>query len=67
MASDPADFRVGDRVRYIEGTMSWGVRRGQVGTITAVFSDGTSGPLRADVMFDDGLERGVSAALLEVA
>jgi hypothetical protein len=68
MAPDPStDFQVGDRVRYVEGILSGGLRRGQVGTITRIFTDGTSGPLRADVMFDDGVEPGVSIALLDLA
>jgi hypothetical protein len=67
MASNPTDFCVGDRVRYIEGTVSLALRKGQTGTVTAIFSDGTGGPLRADVMFDDGVECGVNAALLEIA
>jgi hypothetical protein len=61
------DFQVNDRVRYREGTMSWGARKGQCGTVTAIFSDGTSGPGRADVKFEDGVERGVCVALLEGA
>ena len=61
------DLQVGDRVRYIEGTTSWATRRGEVGTITAISADGTSGSLRADIMFDDGVESGVSVALLELA
>lgn len=67
MADLTHNFRVGDRVQYVEGTVSWGARKGQVGTLTALFSDGTGGPHRADVMFEDGLERGVSVALLELA
>jgi hypothetical protein len=68
MAPDPStDFQVGDRVRYVEGIRSGGARRGQVGTISRIFTDGTSGPLRADVNFDDGIEPGVSIALLDLA
>lgn len=67
MADLSADFRVGDRVQYVEGTVSWGARKGQVGTVAAIFSGGTSGPHRADVKFEDGVERGVSIALLELA
>jgi hypothetical protein len=68
MASDPStDFQVGDRVRYVEGIRSGGLRRGQVGTVTRIFIDGTNGPLRADVKFDDGIESGVSIALLDLA
>lgn len=68
MAADPStDVQIGDRVRYVEGIRSGGPRRGQVGTITRIFTDGTSGPLRADVKFDDGVEPGVSVALLDLA
>jgi hypothetical protein len=68
MAPDPStDFQVGDRVRYVEGIRSGGPRRGQVGTISRIFTDGASGPLRADVKFDDGTEPGVSIALLDLA
>ena len=63
----PPKFHVGDRIRYIEGTTSAASRRGQVGTITATFSVGTDGPQRADVMFDDGLERGISLAMVKDA
>jgi hypothetical protein len=66
MAPDPStDFQGGDRVRYVEGIHSGGPRR--VGTISRIFTDGTSGPLRADVKFDDGIEPGVSIALLDFA
>lgn len=67
MADLPTDFQIGDRVQYIEGTVSWGARKGQIGTVTAIYSDGTSGPSRADVQFDDEIERDVSIALLELA
>jgi hypothetical protein len=68
MAADPStDFQIGDRVRYVEGIRSSGLRRGQVGTIIRIFTDGTSGPLRADVKFDDEVEAGVSIALLDLA
>jgi hypothetical protein len=67
MTESELDLQVGDRVRYMEGVHSGGLRRGQVGTITRIFSDGTSGPLRADVQFDDGLEPGISIALLQPA
>ena len=65
MASPSTEYRVGDRVRYRDGTQSWAARKRQVGTITAIFTDGTSGPGRADIFFDDGLERGANLALLE--
>jgi hypothetical protein len=67
MIDAPIKLRVGDRIRYAEGTMSSIVRKGEAGVITAIFSDGTSGPQRADVMFEDGLERGVSLALFNLA
>ena len=67
MVDSSGELQVGDRVQYIEGTMSWGARRGQVGTVTTIFPDGPSGPSRADVQFDDGIEQGVSIALLELA
>lgn len=67
MADPSTDFHVGDRVRYVEGVLSGGPRKGQVGTITRIFTDGTSGPLRADIKFDDGVEPGVSIALLDLA
>lgn len=67
MASTSTELQVGDRVRYREGTQSWAARKGQVGTITAIFSNGTSGPRRADVLFEDGLERGANLVLLEHA
>jgi hypothetical protein len=62
-----SELRVGDRIRYMEGLQSGALRRGQIGTITRIFTDGTSGPLRADVGFDDGIDAGVSIALLELA
>jgi hypothetical protein len=62
-----SSLQVGDRVRYVEGLISGAKRRGQVGTITNIFSDGTSGPLHADVEFDDGVELGISIAVLELA
>ena len=66
--TDPStDFQVGDRVRYVEGVRSGCLRRGQAGTITRIFTDGTSGTLRADIRFDDGVEPGVSIALLDLA
>ena len=67
MDISPPKFHVGDRIRYIEGTMSAASRRGQIGTIAATFSAGTDGPQRADVMFDDGLERGISLAMVKDA
>lgn len=65
MASPPTEYRVGDRVRYREGTQSWAARKRQVGTIIAIFTDGTNGPGRADIFFDDGLEKRANLALLE--
>ena len=65
MASPSTEYRVGDRVRYREGTQSWTAGKRQVGTITAIFTDGTSGPGSADIIFDDGLEKGANLALLE--
>jgi hypothetical protein len=62
-----SSLQVGDRVRYVEGLISGAKRKGAVGTITSVFSDGTGSPFRADVEFDDGVEEGVSVALLELA
>ena len=67
MASTFVVAQIGDRVRYLSGTMSSAARKGQIGIITAVFSDRANGLLRADIMFDDGLERGVSLALMELA
>ena len=63
----PPKFQAGDRIRYIEGTMSAASRRGQIGTIAATFSVGTDGPQRADVMFNDGLERGISLEIVKHA
>jgi hypothetical protein len=62
-----SELQVGDRVRYMVGLHSGALRRGQIGTITRIFTDGTSGPLQGDVEFDDGVEPGVSIALLELA
>ena len=57
MSADPyTDFQIGDRVRYVEGIRNGGLRRRQVGTITRIFTDGTSGPLWADVKFEDVVE-----------
>jgi hypothetical protein len=61
MIESSSDLRVGDRVRYMAGTISGAARKGEVGTIVAISSDRTG----VDVTFDDGLERGVTAALLE--
>ena len=57
-------LQIGDRVRYLEGLVSGTRRRGQVGTIANMYS--AEGALRADVEFDDGTERGVSIALLDI-
>ena len=67
MDTTPPKFQAGDRIRYIEGTMSAASRRGQIGTIAATFSVGTDGPQRADVMFNDGLERGISLEIVKHA
>jgi len=56
-------LRIGDRVRYVDGTVSGTARKGEIGTIAGMSSDRTG----VDVMFDDGLERGVTVALLELA
>lgn len=63
MIESSSNLRVGDRVRYVAGTISGAARKGEAGTIVAISSDRTG----VDVMFDDGLERGVTAALLELA
>jgi|SoiMethySBSTD1v2_1073268.scaffolds.fasta_scaffold546236_3 hypothetical protein len=63
MIESSSELRVGDRVRYAAGTVSGAARKGEAGTIVAISSDRTG----VDVMFDDGLERGVTAALLELA
>ena len=56
MAGTSTEYQVGDRDCYREGTQSWAARKRQVGTITAIFADGISGPGRADIFFDDGIE-----------
>lgn len=67
MANAFAKFRVGDRVRYLPGTASAAARRGEAGIIIAIFFAETAEVHRADVMFEDGLERGINSALLELA
>jgi hypothetical protein len=62
-----ARFQVGDRVRYLPGTISAAARRGEIGTVAAIFSAEVAGAYRADVMFADGLERGVDTILLQLA
>jgi hypothetical protein len=56
MIESSPDLRVGDRVRYAAGTVSGTARKGEAGTIVAISPDRTG----VDVMFDDGLERGVT-------
>ena len=63
MIESSSDLRVGDGVRYVAGTISGAARKGEVGTIVAISSDRTG----VEVIFDDSLERGVTAALLELA
>lgn len=55
-----SSLQVGDRVRYVERLISGVKRRGQVGTITNTFPDGTSGPLGADIEFDDASSKALA-------
>jgi hypothetical protein len=58
-------LKVGDRVKYIGGTISLASRGGEVGIVTAVFSDDATGAFRANVRFSDGVQPAVRIDQLE--
>ena len=66
MANELFQLQVGDRVKFREGAAG-PARRSEIGIVTAVFSDETTGAFRANVRFSDGVQPGVKVDQLERA
>jgi len=58
-------LKVGERVKFREGAAGRASRGGEIGIVTAVFSDETTGAFRANVRFSDGVQPGVRIDQLE--
>jgi hypothetical protein len=65
MARAFLQLKVGDRVKYKEGTISLANRGGEVGIVTAVFADEATGAFRANVRFSNGVQPAVRIDQLE--
>jgi hypothetical protein len=60
------DFKIGDRVRFKPDQWSGVHRRGQIGTVLAVYDPPAQGGPVVDIRFGDGqLERGIRSSQIE--